>query len=199
MRIDRQVDATLVERGQAVRVLHVFGTMDRGGAETRTLEIMRRVRGIGYQFEFCVLTGEPGAYAAEIERLGGRVLPCTVRRDPRFFARLLALLRAGNYDVVHSHVHYFSGVVLLASRLAGIGRRLAHVHNTHDGYEATPARRAFQRCMRLLIEWTATDVIAVSESAMDEFFGPDWERDPRKQVIYNGVEVARFADAGEAA
>ncbi len=176
-----------------IRVLHVFGSMERGGAETRTLEVMRRIDRRCYAFDFCVLSGVPGAYAAEITRLGGEVVACPLRPRPlTFVARFATLLRRGGYDVVHSHVHHFSGVVLLIARLAGVQTRIAHIRTVHDGHDAGAARAAYRRATRWLLARSATTVIGVSESAMNAFFGASWTADDRRRVIYNGVDHERF-------
>lgn len=178
-----------------IRVLHVFGTMDRGGAETRTLEIVRRLDRTRYAFDFCVLSGEPGVYAPEIRRHGAAVVPCALWPGvASFAARFVHLVRAGRYDVVHSHVHHFSGLILALARLAGAPTRLAHVRVTDDGRASTLRRRAYRAVMRGLIDRHATAVIGVSEGAMDAFWGPRWRADPRLVVIYNGVEPMRFAE-----
>lgn len=176
-----------------VHVLHVFGTMQRGGAETRMLEMMRRIDGQRYRFDFCVLSGKPGAYAAEIEERGGSVIPCPIRPNPVFFVlRFFALLRRGRYDVVDSHVYQFSGLVLLVARLAGVRRRVSHLHSTADGHAPTVRRRLYRACMRRLLDAHATAIVGCSQGTMDAFWGAGWECDPRKTVVFCGVEVDRF-------
>jgi glycosyltransferase involved in cell wall biosynthesis len=177
------------------RVLHVFGAMDRGGAETRTLEVMRRLDGNAYRFDFCVLSGRPGTYAGEIAALGGSVVPCALGTGLTFPFRFVTLLRRGGYDVVHSHVHQFSGVVLALARAAGVATRIAHLRSAHDGRAPTAARQVYRALTRRLVDAHATTVIAVSTSAMESFFGAGWAHDARRRVIYNGVEAGRFAAA----
>jgi glycosyltransferase involved in cell wall biosynthesis/O-antigen/teichoic acid export membrane protein len=179
-----------------VRILHVFGSMDRGGAETRTLEIMRRLDRGAYHFDFCVLSGRPGAYAAEIAALGGTIAPCALTPGWTWPLRMLRLLHDGSYDVVHSHVHQFSGVVLLLARLAGVRTRIAHLRSVHDGRSDGVRRHLYRTVTRALVVRAATTVIAVSTSAMEAFWGAGWERDPRRRVIYNGIDVGRFAATG---
>ncbi|MCC6848631.1 MAG: glycosyltransferase [Deltaproteobacteria bacterium] len=188
-----EIDGLRIPGSRPRRILHVFGAMDRGGAETRTLEIMRRIDRAEYRFDFCVLSGRPGAYAAEIAALGGTVIPCPLAPRWSFALRLLRMLRSGRYDVVHSHVHQFSGPVLLLARLAAVPIRIAHLRSVHDGRGDDLARRAYRRAARAILERSATTVVAVSTSAMEAFWGADWEHDPRRRVIYNGVDVARFA------
>lgn len=163
--------------------------MDRGGAETRTMEIMRRLDPQRLAFDFLVLSGRPGAYAAEIERLGGRVLPCAV---PAGLAALPALMRRGGWPVVHSHVQHFSGAVLAAARAAGVERRLAHIRTADAEPNASRRRRLYRGTMRRLVDATATTVIAVSQAAMTAFYGPGWRTDARRVVLYNGVDDVRF-------
>lgn len=110
--------------------------------------------------------------------------------------RLLRMLRSGRYDVVHSHVHQFSGPVLLLAWLAAVPIRIAHLRSVHDGRGGGLARRAYRVAARAIVARAATTVIAVSRSAMEAFWGADWEDDPRRRVIYNGVDVARFACRG---
>jgi len=177
------------ERPSALRVLHVFGTMNRGGAETRTLEIMRRLQGAGYHFDYCVLGGARGALAPEIERLGGEVVECALRPGlPTFPFRFWRLLRRRRYDAVHSHVYAFSGVILALARLAGARVRIAHIRTA----PAAGGRLLYRTAMRRLLAAAATAVIGVSESALAGFFGPAWRRDPRRRLIYDGVDPARF-------
>src|SRR5262249_19182298 len=153
------------------------GAMDRGGAETRTMELMRRLDRRQVAFDFCVLSGRPGAYAAEIAALGGRVVSCPV---PRRLGALPPLLRDGGLNVAHRHVHHFSGAVLAAARAAGVPRRLAHLRTADVATSPTAARRLYRRAMRRLVDATATGVLAVSEAAMVAFYGAGWRRDPRR-------------------
>src|SRR5262249_30668101 len=99
--------------------------------------------------------------------------------------------RSGGYGVVHSHVDHFSGAVLLAAQLAGVPNRIAHIR---EGQYVAPDgrwRTLYRHTMQALIDAAATTVIGEAESAMDAFWGSTWRRDPRKLVIYNGVDPVR--------
>jgi hypothetical protein len=95
---------------QQRNILHLFGRMDRGGAEMRTLDVMRRADRGRFRLHFCALSGRRGELDEEIRSLGGEVhlLPLSAS-FPWKFRRLL---REGRFDVVHSHVHYPSGYLL---------------------------------------------------------------------------------------
>lgn len=173
-----------------IRILHIFGVMDRGGAETRTMELMRSIEGKRFHFEFVALTGKRGEFDDEIERLGGRVhhLGLTVGLPIRFFS----LIMKRNYEVLHSHVHYFTAILLLIGWLAGIPRRIAHFRSTGDGRGDGMMRRLRNQILKQLILWSATDVIGVSEASLALSIGSNWANDRRCQVVYSGVRLEDF-------
>lgn len=49
-----------------VKVVHIFGLMDLGGAEIRTLELMKTLQPQGVTFDFFTLSGRNGALDDEI-------------------------------------------------------------------------------------------------------------------------------------
>ena len=113
-------------REKPIDVLHVFGVLDRGGAETRAVELAEYFPRDRVRSDFVVLTGRAGALDGRVEAAGGQVIKCPL--DAKFPLAFYRLLRARRYDVVHSHVHYFSGIVLALARAAGVPGRVAHLH-----------------------------------------------------------------------
>lgn len=169
-------------------VLHVFGAMDVGGAEMRTLDLLRDLTPRGLDFHFLTLSGYAGVLAEEIEGLGGRIHP--IRLDVHFPIRYLKLLRHVRPDAVDSHVATFSGALLLGARLAGVPIRIAHFRSDGDGHADTTRRRLQRGVMRLLIRTCATRIVGVSPASLTGGYSPSWAHDPRARVIVNGVRVS---------
>src|SRR6266852_3082574 len=113
------------------RILHVLGAMNRAGAETWLMHVLRNIDRDRFRMDFMVHTERRGDYDDEIELLGSRVLVCAPPSNPVAYARaFLRILREhGPYDAVHSHVHHFSGLVLRLARSAGVRTRIAHSHS----------------------------------------------------------------------
>jgi hypothetical protein len=84
------------------------------------------------------------------------------------------LLDHGPYDVVHSHYHVFSGLVLAAARKAGVPIRIAHAQTTSDPEARSRlAARLAQLLGRRLLRRHATVWMACSLQAASALFGPD--------------------------
>ncbi len=179
------------------KILHVLGRMHRGGAELRTLEIMRNIDRTRYQLEFCALSGLPGELDDEILSLGGKMH--LVRLSPGFPIAYLRLLRANRYDAVHSHVHYSSGAMLGLAASQRVPIRIAHFRSTHDGKTDSPRRRIQRRILSMLIDRFATDIVAVGAGALATSWRTDWRDDPRCAVIHNGIDLQPFSKLGSRA
>lgn len=173
------------------RILHVFGAMNLGGAETRTVELMARPELEDFEFHFATLGSGDGALDETIRRSHGEIHTCPLGWS--FPSRFRDVLRQHRIDVVHSHVHHFSGVVLWLASRAHTAGRIAHIHTTGDGHSDTLRRYAQRRILAGLVDAHATAIVGVSEGAMDAW-RPAWRTDPRCRVIYNGV-AARVRDA----
>ncbi len=177
----------------AVRALHVFAALNRGGAETWLMDVVRGVSREDLAIDVCLVGRSRGAYEEEFRSLGGHVHRCPLGRNPwRFSSRLTDLLRREPYDVVHSHLYYFSGVVLRAAARAGIAQRVAHNHPVEDLKRGGLVRRFYSTWMRQWICRYGTDFVGPTRASLNAFWGPDWERDPHKRVLYNGIRVERF-------
>ncbi len=186
-------------RGKPIRVLHVFGPMDRGGAEGWLMHILRIMDHDRYRMDFLVHVAEPKEYDDEIRALGSNVIANPHTRRPFRYTRELKRVLAdeGPYDIVHSHVHQYSGFVLRIAKQAGVPIRIAHSHIDAATAEARASlpRRAYLTLMHRWIKRYATDGLAASRQAADDLFGPNWDADPRFRILPCGVDFDPFAAA----
>ena len=175
------------------KILHIFGRMGRGGAEIRTLEIMRALDPSSFQIHFCTLSGAHGELDDEIRALGGLIFPCSLGLG--FPWRFRRIVRAGGYSVVHSHVSFPSGVMLLLAKAEGVPRRIAHFRST-ETEETRLYRRVQRHSLIQMLDHFATDIVSVCEGAMASCWGAEWRRDSRCRVIYNGIDTEKFLHLG---
>ncbi|NDQ55804.1 MAG: glycosyltransferase family 1 protein [Acidipila sp.] len=176
-----------------IRVLHVLGSLNPGGVETWLINILRHMDRERFEMQFCTFGPEPGVFAPEAERLGGRVIPCPKGKNVWSLGRRFrGILREGRYDVVHSHVHYFSGAVLRWAQLEGVPMRIAHSHTTQDDKASAPFRSLYREMTRAWIHRYATHGLGASRGAAAGLFGDGWERDIRLRVLYYGIDLKPF-------
>lgn len=182
----------MTKTSRPLRVLNVFGQLERGGAELRTIELAEVCQRDRVQSDFVVLSGRDGVLDARVRAAGGAVLKCSL--SPTFPAKFCALVRRGRYDVVHSHVHYFSGVILALARISGVRCRIAQLHTAlANDRQDTARRRAQIAACRVLLDHNATDIVAVGEGTMGGAWNRTWSSDPRCRVIYNSIRPDRLS------
>ncbi len=180
-----------------MRILHVLGKLDRGGVETWLVQVLRHIDRQKYQMDFLVHTTDPGAYDEEVRALGSRIIPCLSPSNPLQYAfNFRRVLREyGPYDVVHSHVHHYSGYVLMLAAMAGVKVRIAHSHSDTRSAEASKSgeRRAYLRAMNMMIRAFATRGLAVSAEAGCDLFASQWrDRTDKWQLQHLGIDLSRF-------
>lgn len=58
---------------EPIRILHVLGKLNRGGAETIVMNLYKRLDKSKFQFDFVIHTEEKGDYTDEILKMGGKI------------------------------------------------------------------------------------------------------------------------------
>ena len=183
---------------QAIRVLHVLGSMNRGGVETWLMHVLRHINRERFQMGFCCLSGEPGVYAPEVEALGSKVYSCRLTKNLLEFNRQFDhILTMGHYDVVHSHVHHFSGYILWRAAKRRIRQRIAHSFTAPPEENASFLRRLYKVLMKRWIHRYATLGLGNSQESMCSLFGESWQHDARWQLLYCGIDLVPFERLGD--
>lgn len=178
-----------------IRVLHALGSFDPGGVETWLLNVLKYIDREQFQLDFCTFGSSTGVNAKEVAILGGKILRCPKGGNLwAFRSRFRQILREGNYDVVHSHVHLFSGALLRWAKAEGVPVRIAHSHTSRDGQPDSLLRGHYGRLMKSWIDRYATHGLGASRLAAKQLFGSKWESDGRFRVLYYGIDLKPFQE-----
>ena len=181
-----------------IRILHVVGGMNRGGVETWLMHVLRHIDRDRFQMDFLVHTEKPCPYDDEASALGSKIIPCLSPSKPWLYGRnFKRILREyGPYDIVHSHVHHFSGYVLYLAKQAGVPVRIAHSHNDTSAIDAKAGlhRQLYLSLTKWSISWCSTVGLGCSCNAVADLFGAGWKTDIRWQVLHYGVDLKPFYD-----
>ena len=183
------------DRSRPLKILHIVGRMNRGGVETWLMNLLRTVSRDSWQMDFLAGDPTPADYDEEIRQRGARILPCPLQNPFLYVFRLVGILRKfGPFDVIHSHVHHFSGITLLIAYWAGIPVRIAHSHSDTAELDAKADwwRRLYLSLMKKLIDRFATVGMAVSREAATALSKGNTPR-LTWQVRHCGINLADYS------
>ena len=126
----RVFDAS-IETQYPIRILCVFSTLDRGGAETMCMNLYRNIDREYIQFDFVKHSSDIGVYEDEIHKLGGRIFVA-----PRFTITNIAqyqywwwkhLKAHPEHQIIHGH--YFTISAFYFQVAKKMGRiTVGHIH-----------------------------------------------------------------------
>lgn len=182
----------------AIRILHGGGAMNRGGIETWLMHVLRHIDREHFRMDFLSHTTRHCDYDDEILAMDCKIIPCMHPSQPWNYARTFRRImhEHGPYDIIHSHVHHYSGYILRLAYQAGVPVRIAHSHNDTSSRQAQAGlwRRMYLRLMKRWIDRYATVGLAASRQAAAALFGPNWNTDLRWQCLYYGIDLTPFRD-----
>ena len=177
---------------EPIRVLQVFAALDSGGVSNFVMNLYREMDTEKIQFDFAMTAGEKSLYDDEVLARGGRIFYFDTTKDITTNLRMI-LREEGPFQVVHSHVFFYSGLVLAEAKKAKVPIRIAHAHNAHTGEARSLPRLAYERGMQILIRANSTHMLGCSEKACRYVFGDKIMKDPRAAVMPDGIDCDRFA------
>lgn len=176
---------------EKIRILHVLGSMNRGGAETFVMNIYRNIDREDIQFDF-LLTTDKNDYSDEIAKLGGTIYTISPRNHGviSYLKNLNNFLEEHKYSVVHFHASSLSSIeVLLIAKINNVKVRIIHSHSSNQ-------KGALHKIMhvvnKLFIRSLATDYLGCSELANSWMFKHTGVY-KKSIMINNGIITNSFA------
>lgn len=180
-----------------IKVLIITGAMDVGGIENQLMHLLRNADKTRFQIDFTTTMSHP-FYQDEIEALGGKCIRIPATEGRHFLRQCKALyhvMKDGQYDIVHSHELFHSGMVLLTAKIAGVKHRFVHAHNWSDDDgtgRQSAVRKLYNAVMRHWILHYGTDFCACSTLAGRFLYGEKKTHEPNYHLIFNSVDTSKF-------
>ncbi len=173
--------------GKPMKVLHVIGSMDAGGAETVIMNIYRKIDRTKIQFDFFVSVEKECFYDREIVQLGGTILhTVTKSSNPvKFCIDLWNVIKQNKYSIIHVHAsNAMAALPIMVAKAAGVGKRMVHSHNSSDS-----DNRRLHHLMRPIMNAMATDRLSCSDMASQWMYGKKLEG---VHVVNNPIDCRLF-------
>ncbi|WP_445402359.1 glycosyltransferase [Streptomyces sp. LE64] len=168
-----------------MKALHIITGLGVGGAEQQ-LRLM--LRHLPVTCDVVTLTN-PGPVADALTADGIRVthLGMTGNRDLRALPRLVAHIRAGGYDLVHTHLYRACLYGRIAARIAGVHAVVATEHSLGDGQMEGRPLTPGVRALYLAGERLGHATVAVSPTVAERLRRWGVPRQ-RIHVVPNGID-----------
>lgn len=178
---------------EQIRILHVLGKLNRGGAETLVMNWYRYIDRTKIQFDFVIHTTEKCSYSDEILSMGGKIYSvpaysgknhiqyCKVWRN--FFEQHT------EYRVIHGHVRSTAAIYLNIAKKYG-RTTISHSHAMNSGSGLSGLVKRF---LQYPIRYIADYQWACSVAAGRYLFGKNQVKKNNFKVVNNAIPLSMFS------
>lgn len=173
-----------------ITILQVIGSMDRGGAETFLMNVLRNIDRKQFRLVFLCFGNDKFDYEDELTSFGAkirRVPSIDKKRLIKSVTDVMKVIKEEEVDIVHAHIYYDSAFSILAARFTGIKVRIVHSHASGMPLKLGVARAVYYMTQKLIIRQLSSSRIACGDDAGNSLFG-----NHPFSVVPNGIEVSRF-------
>lgn len=179
---------------QGIRVLHVLGNTQLGGAESRVMDLYRHMDRERVRFDFLVHTEKEGHFDKEIKELGGQIFCVPRFRLYNFFSYRKAVKNFfeghREFQAVQGHITSTASIYLPIAKKAGIPVTIAHARSA--GVDKG-IKGKMTRWMRRNLSKKADYLFTCSELAGISVFGEKAVREGKTIFIPNAIDCRLFA------
>ena len=175
-----------------IRILHVLGGLERGGAESMVMNLYRAVDRTQVQFDFIIHTEKHQAYYDEIISLGGKIYSF-----PSFTGTNVLTLRKiwkdffiehPEYKILHSHVRSYASLYLPIAHKAGL-KTIIHSHSTSNGKGLASIVKYI---MQYPLRFQADHFFACSKEAGAWLFGEKVVNSGKFHILQNAIDAEKY-------
>lgn len=175
-----------------IRILHVLGSLNRGGAETMIMNLYRELDKTKFQFDFVIHTNEKGDYTDEILKLGGKIYSIPAYKVYNHFAYKKAwkefLNQHKEYNIIHGHVRSTAAIYLKIAKKYGL-YTIAHSHSTSSGKGIIAI---IKNILQYRIRYVADYFIGCSKESAEWLFGKKIANSDRCTILNNAIDTKKY-------
>lgn len=175
-----------------IRVLHVLGGLDRGGAETMVMNLYRTIDRTKIQFDFVIHTSSHQAYYPEIVEMGGEIYSFPAFNGINF-AELQKMwnqffVEHPEYKILHSHVRSYASLYIPIAKKYGV-KTIIHSHSTSNG---SGIASVVKRIMQYPLRHQADYLMACSNEAGRWLYGDKAGLKDNYFFLPNAIDTEKY-------
>ena len=180
------------EQNEILHVLHVFGKLNRGGAESRVMDLYRNMDRTKVQFDFMQHTDRVCDFQPEIEQLGGKVYHVPPFRFWNYFSYCKAwkefIKKHPEIRIVHGHMTSTASIYLPIAHKKGV---FTIAHSRNAGVDKG-IKGKLTKFLRRNLKEKCDRCFACSKLAGEAVFGKEAMEQGNVTIIPNAIDAARF-------
>lgn len=180
------------------KVLIVTSPLRVGGFDVVATSLQTHLNPERFECTYYIVGEEVGALEPMVIASGAKVIhrPDSVKGYLADYKYLRKVIHDGKYDIVHSHLMFFSGLVMLTARSEGVPVRVPHGHMTDPCIEnrSFVQRRmfdAYRILMTMLLDSCGTNLVACGPEAGDYLYGK-YTFKKRGIILNNGIDLSKY-------
>lgn len=183
--------------GQKIRVLHVIGGGEFGGAEQHLLTLLKNINRQEFDVEAACLFAAPLAGLLNQANIKHRVFPMASKKDFKVISRLAEYIKEREFDILHTHGVRANLIGRLAARKAGVQNVVTTVHSVLEYDYPNKLDLWINKTSEKLTSRFTKHFIAVSDS-LAEYVREAFGVGKRKvTTIHNGLELHKYSPRGD--
>jgi len=180
------------------KVLIVTSTLNIGGFDVVATNLQTHLDKNEFECTYYINGETVGPLESMVINSGAKVIhkPNNIRGYYKEYKYLKKVMVEGKYDIVHSHLMFYSGLVMKAAYKAGISKRVPHSHMTNPCMEDRPiakqiAAKIYSIFMKMWLNKYGTDLVACGPESGDYLYG---KRNFKKRgvILNNAIDLDRF-------
>lgn len=178
-----------------IRILHIIGAMNRGGAETFLMELYRHIDRSKVQFDFLIYnyTDTEGVFDQEILSLGGKIYEMKQRfyRNPLAYIKELKIFFKNHpeYKIIHSHQNSMAGYSLSVAKTHSKALTISH---SHSAFVVNKILRKYcNKIGRILLHRYADFFFGCSNAALMETSNQKVNNQTHF-IVKNAIDIDKF-------
>ncbi len=182
------------------KLLIITESIAYGGLNLASVRFQKYLNRDEYECAFCVRRSSKGELEDEILSQGIKVyhVPDSELNYLKSYKYYKDLFSKEHYDIVHCHLPFFSGIVLLAAKKCKVKVRAAHAHFSQPYTDTAIYSRkkqavavVYRKVMRLLLKKYCNLKIACGKEAGIFLFGKK-EFEKNGVLLNNGIECSDY-------
>lgn len=176
-----------------IKVLAVVCQMNRGGLESRLMDILRNIDHSKVCIDIYTYRLEPGIMDEEVKRLGSTIYYNKPLKATNCFQYVeyfkLFLLKHPEYKIVHAHQNAWCSVFCKGAFLAGVPVRIAHSRTSLEG---NSIENIIKNVIKIPTRKYANYYFAVSDKAGIWLFGKKLYSQGKVEVWPNAIDCEKY-------